>query len=192
MSLTNLQIDHAKKEVGLDNFVSDEGPFGYFSQDIHIFHMKGNDGDAKAFFATQPKGLRFNKKADLSRMKIYKFDQLMTDADRKVRSRIRNKTNRISELEEKLTDAETVNDSTFTEQATFWLAWLIIVGAVGGSIYYIFREGQSPLTIDQMRNLLIAITSAAVTYVFFQAKPKVLEVILKRFRNDGSTSNGDE
>lgn len=105
MALTDMQIDFAKKTVGLNNFVGDEGPYRYFSQDAHVFRMKGNDGEAKAFYATQPEGMRFTKKTDLKKMKIYKFDQLMADVNRKVNARIRSKSKRIENLEERLNDA---------------------------------------------------------------------------------------
>lgn len=192
MALTNLQIDYAKKDIGLDNFVNDEGPFRYFSQEVHIFRMKGNDGEAKAFFATQPIGMKFTKKADLKKMKIYQFDQLMSDVNKKASSRIRSKSRRIDILEERLNDAETTNDKPIEERIAFWLALVIVIGALVGSIVLIFQEGENILTIDQMRNLLIAITSASVTYVFFQSRPKVFDVISKLIKGNGASSDGTE
>ncbi len=192
MALTDMQIDFAKKTVGLNNFVGDEGPFRYFSQDVHVFRMKGNDGEAKAFYATQPAGMRFTKRTDLKKMKIYKFDQLITDLNRKINSRIRSKSKRIENLEERLNDAESVNDRSIEERVTFWLALIIVVGAVSGSIYYFFREGETPLTVDQMRTLLATVTSASVTYIFFQAQPKIFEFISDRLKKNEPPTNGDE
>ena len=191
MTLTNLQIDFAKKTVGLDNFVGDEGPFRYFSQDVHIFRMKGNDGEAKAFYATQPVGMRFTKKTDLKKMKIYIFDQLMTDVNRKVNTRIRNKSKRIENLEERLNDAESTNDRSIEERVTFWLSLAIVLGALIGSIVLISRSEDELLSIEEMRNLLIAITSASVTYVFFQSRPNFFGTISKFIKGDSPSSNGE-
>lgn len=192
MALTDMQINFAKKTVGLNNFVGDEGPYRYFSQDIHVFRMKGNDGEAKAFYATQPVGMRFDKKMDLKKMKIYKFDQLMTDANRKVNARVRAKSKRIENLEERLNDAESVNDRSIEERIAFWLALIIVVGAVGGSIYYFFREGETPLTVDQMRTLLTAVTSASVSLIFIKAQPKIFEIVFDRLKPKDSSTEGDE